>query len=44
MSEIDVDQVRGHELAVDDDAGRDEHGVAPFVHVLVGVIADVRDR
>jgi hypothetical protein len=32
--EVDVDQVGGDQLAVDDDAGRDEHRLAPFVMFL----------
>ena len=39
--EVDVYQVRGHELAVDHDARRDEHGIAPVIHVLVLVVADI---
>ena len=40
-AEVDVDQVGGDQLAVDDHAGRDEHRPAPVGHVLVGVVADV---
>ena len=43
-AEVDVDQVVGDQLAVDDDAGRDVHRLAPLVHVLVGVVADRRGR
>ena len=42
-AEVDVDQVGRHQLAVDDDAGRDVHRPAPVRHVLVGVIARRRD-
>ena len=41
-AEVDVDEVGGHELAVDDDAGRDEHGPAPLGHVLVAEVAHLR--
>ncbi len=41
-AEVDVDQVGRHQLAVDDDAGGDEHRLAPLAHVLVLVVADVR--
>ena len=37
-AEVDVDEVRGDQLAVDDDARGDEHLVAPVVHVLVAVV------
>ena len=37
--QIDIDQVRGDQLAIHDDAGRDKHLVAPVRHVLVGVVA-----
>ena len=40
-AEVDVDQVVGDELAVDDDAGRDAHGPAPPGHVPVVEVADV---
>ena len=40
--EIDVDEVRGDQFAVDDDAGRDVHGPAPVGHGLVIVIANIR--
>ena len=39
--QVDVDEVGGDQLAVDDDARRDEHGAAPVGHVLVLVVADV---
>ena len=39
---IDVDETGRDELAVHDDAGRDVHGPAPFIHRFVVVIADVR--
>ena len=38
-AQIDVDQVVRDRLAVDDHARGDEHGLAPFVHVAVGVVA-----
>ena len=40
-AEVDVDEVRGHQLAVDDDARGDEHLVAPVAHRLVVVGAEV---
>ena len=40
-AEVDVDQVGGDQLAVDDDAGRDVHRPAPVGHGLVGVVADL---
>ena len=39
-AEVDVDQVVGDELAVDDDAGGDEHLAAPVGHVAVVEVAD----
>jgi hydrogenase large subunit len=41
-AEVDLDEIGRHELAVDDDAGRDEHLLAPVRHVLVLEVADVR--
>src|SRR5690606_25367337 len=40
QSEVDVDDVVGDQLSVDDDAGGDVHGLAPGVHGLVAVVAD----
>src|SRR5215204_1528596 len=40
-SQVYVNQVRRDQLSVDDDARRDEHGLAPLVHVAVLVVADV---
>ena len=40
--QVDVDEIGGDQLAVDDDAGGDEHRPAPIGHVLVVVVADVR--
>src|SRR5579863_4793501 len=39
--EVDIDKVICYKLAVDDNARRDVHGLAPLVHVFVGVVADV---
>ena len=39
-AEVDVDEVVGDQLAIDDDAGRDVHRPAPVGHVLVAVVAD----
>ncbi len=36
--EVDLDEVGGDQLAVDDDPGRDEHLVAPLLHVAVLVV------
>ena len=41
-AEVDVDQVVGQQLAVDDDAGGDVHRLAPLVHRLVAVVAGPR--
>ncbi len=41
-AEVDVDQVVGHQLPVDDDTWGDVHGSAPFGHVPVPEVADVR--
>ena len=41
-AEIDVHEIVGDQLAVHDDARRDEHGASPVGHVLVAVIADIR--
>src|SRR5262249_21136533 len=41
-AEIDIDQISRDELSVNDHTGRHVHRVAPFVHVLVGVVADCR--
>ncbi len=38
-AEVDLGEVVGDELAVDDDAGRDEHPPAPVRHVRVGEVA-----
>ena len=38
-TEVDVDQRRGDQLAVDHHPGRDEHLAAPVLHVLVGEVA-----
>src|SRR6266550_206194 len=38
-AQVDVDQVVGDELAVDDDTGADEHLAAPVGHVLVLEVA-----
>ena len=40
-TEVDVHQRVGVQLAVDHHARRDEHGVAPLLHVLVGEVADL---
>ena len=40
-AEVDVHQRMGVQLAVDHHAGRDEHGVAPLLHVLVLEVADL---
>ena len=40
-AEVDVDQVGRDQFAVHDDARRDEHRLAPIVHGLVVVVADV---
>ena len=41
-AEVDVDEVGGDELPVDDDAGRDVHAPAPVAHVVVAEVAVVR--
>ncbi len=38
QAEVDVDEVVGDQLAVDDDAGGDVHVLAPGVHRLVAVV------
>jgi hypothetical protein len=40
-AEVDIDEVVGDELTVDDDAGGDVHGIAPGRHLLVRVVAGV---
>ena len=40
--EVDLDQVRRDQLAVEHEAGRHEPRVAPLVHVRVAVVDDVR--
>ena len=39
MPEVDLDQVVGDQLAVDDDARGDEHLAAPVGHVVVAEVA-----
>ena len=41
-AEVDVDEVVGQQLAVDHDARGDVHRLAPVVHRLVAVVADLR--
>jgi hypothetical protein len=41
-AEVDVDEVVGDQLAIDDHAGRDVHRLAPAGHVLVLEVAHVR--
>ena len=41
-AQVDVHQIVGDELAVDDHAGRDEHRPTPLRHVLVVEVADCR--
>src|SRR5262249_8868405 len=40
-AEVDFDQVRGDQVAINDNARSDIHGPAPFRHSRVGIIADV---
>ena len=40
-AEVDLDEVVGDQLAVDDDARRDAHGPAPLGHVPVVEVADL---
>ena len=42
--QVDIHQIRGHQFAIHHHAGSDEHLPAPLGHVLVGVIAVLRDH